>query len=189
MEAAGGPRRRKISHLGLSCDFHLQTRRALFSVRSRLGPAVSHLLSQIRYWDVPHWRYPQPRVPSIFPGHTRRTIPTDICLRSQAYEKAGWIMDETTATLSVHPATKVCISKFLAFTYYRSIELFDFTLQYICHVIWFALRIENIRSNSNMRLRTALRSGLFTNNIAMKLYFNIWVAIDQRELLFTLIAN
>ena len=53
MEAACRSRRRKTRHLGLPCDLHLQTGRALLSLRPRLGPAVSHLLSQIRYRDVP----------------------------------------------------------------------------------------------------------------------------------------
>lgn len=106
MEAACRSRRRKTRHLGLSCDLHLQTGRALLSLRPRLGPAVSHLLSQIRYRDVPDWRYPQPRVSPVFPGHTCRSIPTDICLRSQTHEKTRWVLDEASSSLSMHSATE-----------------------------------------------------------------------------------
>jgi len=106
MEAACRSRRRKTRHLGLPCDLHLQTGRALLSLRPRLGPAVSHLLSQIRYRDVPDWRYPQPRVSPIFPGHTCRSIPTDICLRSQTHEKTRWVLDEASSSLSMHSATE-----------------------------------------------------------------------------------
>ena len=107
MEAACRSRRRKTRHLGLPCDLHLQTGRALLSLRPRLGPAVSHLLSQIRYRDVPDWRYPQPRVSPVFPGHTCRSIPTDICLRSQTHEKTRWVLDEASSSLSMHSATEV----------------------------------------------------------------------------------
>lgn len=106
MEAACRSRRRKTRHLGLPCDLHLQTGRALLSLRPRLGPAVSHLLSQIRYRDVPDWRYPQPRVSPVFPGHTCRSIPTDICLRSQTHEKTRWVLDEASSSLSMHSATE-----------------------------------------------------------------------------------
>ena len=109
MEAACRSRRRKTRHLGLSCDLHLQTGRALLSLRPRLGPAVSHLLSQIRYRDVPDWRYPQPRVSPVFPGHTCRSIPTDICLRSQTHEKTRWVLDEASSSLSMHSATEVSL--------------------------------------------------------------------------------
>ena len=42
------PRRRKASHLGLSRDSNIQTRREVLGVRLGLGPAIPHLLSQIR---------------------------------------------------------------------------------------------------------------------------------------------
>ena len=107
VEAACRSRRRKTRHLGLSCDLHLQTGRALLSVRPRLGPAVSHLLSQIRHRDVPDWRYPQPRVSPVFPGYTCRSIPTDFCLRSQTHEKTRWILDEASSSLPMHPTNQV----------------------------------------------------------------------------------
>ena len=44
--------RRETGDLGLPRDFNLQTRREVFGVRSGLGPAISHLLSQICDRDV-----------------------------------------------------------------------------------------------------------------------------------------
>ena len=97
----------------------------MFSVRPRFGPTIPHLLSQIRHGDVQDRRHLEPRVPSIFPGNTRRAIPPDICLRQKAYEKARRNMDETAPSLSLYHAIKVkCIKKSIIFL--NSSQVFQF---------------------------------------------------------------